>query len=110
MADRFDLSLNNIPFQNYGEYMEYLFACVNMAMEAHLTQMKAVFATGQGGYKNVLYPDLEVASDICSQRIRSFQNVEEVKSEESNDMEISDQAIILKTEIEKVREQIQNIE
>ncbi|MBQ7796183.1 MAG: YicC family protein [Lachnospiraceae bacterium] len=28
----------------------------------------------------------------------------------SNDMEISDQAIILKTEIEKVREQIQNIE
>lgn len=28
----------------------------------------------------------------------------------SNDMEVSDQAIILKTEIEKVREQIQNIE
>ena len=28
----------------------------------------------------------------------------------STDMEISDQAIILKTEIEKVREQIQNIE
>ena len=95
MADRFDLSLNNIPFQNYGEYMEYLFACVNMAMEAHLTQMKAVFATGQGGYKNVLYPDLEVASDICSQRIRSFQNVEEVKSEESNDMEISDELLSL---------------
>ena len=28
----------------------------------------------------------------------------------SNDLEISDQGILLKTEIEKVREQIQNIE
>lgn len=92
MADRFDLSLNKIRFSNYGEYMEYLFACVNMAMEEHLNLMKVMFATGQGGYKNVLYPDLEVAADICAERISRFQNIgAEVKQEEINDVEISDE-------------------
>ena len=96
MAGKFDLSLNDIPFQNYGEYMEYLFACVNMAMDEHLTQMKTVFATGQGGYKNVLYPDLEVAADICAERIHRFQNTEIAsESEETQDMEISDELLSL---------------
>ena len=72
MADKFDGAFVKTPFRDYGEYMEYLFACVNLAMEEHLTQMKRVFATGQGGYKNVLYPDLEVAADICAERIERF--------------------------------------
>lgn len=77
MTDKFDRSFAETPFRDYGEYMEYLFACVNLAMEEHLTQMKRVFATGQGGYKNVLYPDLEVAADICAERIERFRFIEE---------------------------------
>lgn len=72
MMDKFDISFAERPFLDYGEYMEYLFACINLAMDAHLTQLKRIFATGQGGYKNVLYPDLEVAVDICAERIDRF--------------------------------------
>lgn len=72
MMDKFDISFAERPFLDYGEYMEYLFACINLAMDAHLTQLKRIFATGQGGYKNVLYPDLEVAADICAERIDRF--------------------------------------
>ena len=38
-----------------------------------ITKYIAVFATGKGGYKNVLYPDLEVASEVCAQSIRDFE-------------------------------------
>ncbi|MGN1231014.1 MAG: hypothetical protein ACI4TP_03865, partial [Anaerotignum sp.] len=72
MLDRFDSKFAETPFSDYGEYMEYLFACINFAMDAHLTQLKRIFATGQGGYKNVLYPDLEVAADTCMERIQRF--------------------------------------
>ena len=75
MINRFDDAFAQIPFLNQGEYIEYMFACVNMAMDAHLSQMKRVFATGQGGYKNVLYPDLETAADICAERISGFQRM-----------------------------------
>ena len=73
MADKFDKALRETAFSGYGEYMEYLFACVNMALEEQLERMKLVFATGKGGYKNVLYPDLEVAAEVCNKNIRDFQ-------------------------------------
>ncbi|MBR3992560.1 MAG: hypothetical protein IKI92_01710, partial [Anaerotignum sp.] len=96
MKDKFDRSFANTPFQDYGEYMEYLFACVNMAMDEHLTQMKRVFATGQGGYKNVLYPDLEVASDVCAERIERFHFMGEDESDETEEMpELSDELLSL---------------
>ena len=79
MTDKFEQKLSDTAFSGYGEYMEYLFACVNMALEEQLERMKVVFATGKGGYKNVLYPDLEVASEVCAKSIRDFQN----KNEES---------------------------
>ncbi len=72
MTEQFDQAFAEIPFQNHGIYMEYLFAAINFAMQSHLTQMKRIFATGQGGYKNVLYPDLEIAADICTERIERF--------------------------------------
>ena len=77
MADKFEQRLSNIAFSGYGEYMEYLFACVNMALDEQLDRMKLFFATGKGGYKNVLYPDLEVASEICAKSIRDFQYKED---------------------------------
>ncbi|MCR5467347.1 MAG: hypothetical protein K6F37_00160, partial [Lachnospiraceae bacterium] len=59
-------------FKSYDEYMRSVFDCVNRALDAHLEGMKQVFASGQGGFKNVLYPDLEVASDITRDKIISY--------------------------------------
>lgn len=52
--------------------MDYLFACVNNRMDLYLEEMKGLFASGQGGYKNVLYPDLEIAHTMCQEKIHSF--------------------------------------
>ena len=70
--DKFDRSLREQPFQDYNEYMEYVFCCVNDCLDGYLTKMKKVFASEQGGYKNVLYPDIEVAHDVCKERISKF--------------------------------------
>lgn len=99
MMEKFDLSMNNIPFKSYGEYMEYLFACINISMDEYLTQMKTFFATGQGGYKNVLYPDLEIAADVCAERIERFRqtqiDIQETTSSQEDDMELSEDLLSL---------------
>ncbi len=59
-------------FTGYDEYMRNVFDCVNRALDEHLEGMKQVFASGQGGFKNVLYPDLEVASDVTRDKILAF--------------------------------------
>ncbi len=96
MTDKFAQAFAEKPFRDYGEYMEYLFACINLAMDAHLTQMKRVFSTGQGGYKNVLYPDLEVAADVCAERIERFQYMDaEERQQEAEPTEFSDDLFAL---------------
>ena len=37
--------------------------------DRYLTDMKTLYATEDGGYKNVLYPDLEVAGDVCKEML-----------------------------------------
>ena len=81
MSDKFKREQSNIAFSGYGEYMEYMFACVNIAMDEQLKRMKVFFASEKGGYKNVLYPDLEVAADICAQSILEF-NMKELQAEQ----------------------------
>ncbi len=73
---RFDESLRGEPFAGYGEYMDYVFACVNIGVDAYLTELKQIFATGQGGYKNVLYPDIEVAHDVCRDQMERFRSAD----------------------------------
>lgn len=63
---------SNTNFTNYDEYMRNIFDCVNRALDEYLEGMKTVFASGQGGFKNVLYPDLEVASDVTKDKLLSF--------------------------------------
>lgn len=90
----FDKGLRGCPFGSYEEYMEYLFACVNEGMNRYLRGLKEVFATGQGGYKNVLYPDLEIAHDTCMEKLRRFQKTgvegEGEEEEETADEELWD--------------------
>lgn len=70
--DKFSSELEGEPFSGYPEYMDYLFACVNSRMDQYLEEMKGLFASGQGGYKNVLYPDLEIAHTMCQEKIHIF--------------------------------------
>lgn len=97
MMDKFDEKFAEQPFRDYGEYMEYLFACVNLAMDAHFTRMKQIYSTGQGGYKNVLYPDLEVAADVCAERIEVFRyrDAKEETPAPVADMSLSDEMTAL---------------
>lgn len=60
------------PFASYEEYMEYLSACVNEGLNRYLAEMKLIYASGQGGFKNVLYPDLEIAHDTCLEKLGGF--------------------------------------
>ncbi|WP_024865159.1 ATP-binding protein [Butyrivibrio sp. FCS014] len=57
------------PFKSYNEYMQYIFDCVNGCLDAYISKMKVTFANGEGGYKNVLYPDIELAGDACKNRL-----------------------------------------
>ncbi len=70
-------------FNSYDEYMRSVFDCVNRALNAHLEGMKQVFASGQGGFKNVLYPDLEVASDVTRDKMISFDRYADGKVKEA---------------------------
>ena len=74
MANTFDMSKAQEPYSSYEEYMDYLFACVNEGLDRYLSEMKHVYATGQGGYKNVLYPDLEIAHDTCVEKLGRFRD------------------------------------
>ncbi len=84
--DKFNSEREGEPFSGYPEYMDYLFACVNSRMDQYLEEMKGLFASGQGGYKNVLYPDLEIAHTLCQEKIHLF-SAEAVKDSEDGEVE-----------------------
>ena len=80
------------PFKSYDEYMGNVFDCVNRCLYQYLEGMKGVYSNGQGGYKNVLYPDLEVASDSTKEQMQKLSYVlsqsdeeEEKKAPEATD-------------------------
>ncbi len=60
---------NNQPFKDYNEYMQYIFDCVNGCLNLYISKMKVTFADGKGGYKNVLYPDIELAEEAIKNRL-----------------------------------------
>ena len=65
----FEKDRNEQPFRNYNEYMQFVFDCVNGCLNEYITKMKVTFANGEGGYKNVLYPDIELAGDANRNRL-----------------------------------------
>ena len=70
---KFTEQLKTEPFQSYDEYMDYIFACCNIALANHIRELKKKYVTGQGGYKNVMYPDIEIAHDLCEDKIQEFE-------------------------------------
>src|SRR5574344_1426891 len=78
------------PFESYAEYMDYLYACVNSCMYEYINSLKDVFATGQGDYKNVMYPDIEIASDTCERGVLKFSGSSADMSSENSSSELTD--------------------
>ena len=72
MAVKYDEKLREKPFGSYNEYMQYIFDCVNTSIDRYLNGMKDVYANGEGGYKNVLYPDLELAAEMSRSQVERF--------------------------------------
>ena len=70
---KFTEELKTEPFQSYDEYMDYIFACCNAALAGHIRELKRKYVAGQGGYKNVMYPDIEIASNLCEDKIQEFE-------------------------------------
>lgn len=72
MNDRFSEELRQQPFQSYKEYMDYIFACVNTRLTDYIENLKGKYAAGQGQYKNVMYPDIEIAYNLCNDQVLQF--------------------------------------
>ena len=84
MNDRFSEELRQQPFQSYEEYMDYIFACVNTRLADYIENLKGKYAAGQGQYKNVMYPDIEIAYNLCNDQVLQFttgQSQEETEEE-----------------------------
>ena len=70
----FDLKKENSPFESYQEYTNHLFACVDKQLSAYINKLMQLFAKESGGFKNVIYPDIEVARDLCEKHLVDFRS------------------------------------
>ena len=88
----FNNDLNKQPFSSYNEYMQYVFDCVNGTLDTYIDKLKVIYANGEGGYKNILYPDIELAGDACRNRLtESYKMREGVGSgDDDQDREIEE--------------------
>lgn len=84
---RFREELKNKPFEDYNEYMDYIFACVNFRLSDYIEGLMNKYDAGQGNYKNVLYPDIEIAHDLCSDHMIRFMQ-EDARDDEETEMEL----------------------
>ena len=98
MNDRFSEELRQQPFQSYEEYMDYIFACVNTRMADYIENLKGKYAAGQGQYKNVMYPDIEIAYNLCYDQVLQFttgQSQEETGEESQKVREGMDEELLV---------------
>ena len=84
---RFRDELRNKPFESYDEYMDYIFACVNVRLSDYIENLMRKYAAGQGNYKNVMYPDIEIAHNLCKDRMIQFIQSENKSYETEDDEE-----------------------
>ena len=61
-----------IPFSSYQEYTDFLFAAVDRQLSNYIRSLMNLFANDNGGFKNVLYPDIEIAHDLCERQLSDF--------------------------------------
>lgn len=81
--NRFREELSEVPFESYEEYMDYIFACVNVRLTDYIENLMGKYATGQGQYKNIMYPDIEIAYNLCNDNVLRFSGQELFDEEET---------------------------
>lgn len=91
---RFGEELRSKPFESYAEYMDYIFACVNVHLTSYIQDLMGKYAAGQGQYKNVLYPDIEVSYNLCNDKVLDFFTEEETEETEEDSLEGIDDELL----------------
>lgn len=81
LNEKFSAAWKDRPFRDYGEYMDYIFACVNYRLSDYIKGLMKKYDAGQGNYKNVMYPDIKIAHDLCLERTMQFMQKEAAASE-----------------------------
>lgn len=76
ISDKFSGQWKEKPFADYGEYMDYIFACVNYRLSGYIKGLMKKYDAGQGNYKNVMYPDIKIAHNLCLERTLQFMQKE----------------------------------
>ena len=82
---KYDNKLRDTSFRDYDEYMQFVFNCVNTALDQYIDVMKTTYASEQGGYKSILYPDIEIAGDTCRNQIERFYTGDEADQDTDKD-------------------------
>lgn len=59
-------------FESYEQFTSHLFACVDKQLKEYVAELMTVFANENGGYKNALYPDIEIAYGLCQKHLSDF--------------------------------------
>ncbi|MEG1764978.1 MAG: hypothetical protein RR227_07220, partial [Oscillospiraceae bacterium] len=72
LADLFNPQDEVLPFESYQQYSDYLFACVDLQLSSYISGLMRLFVNDNGGFKNVIYPDIEIAHDLCEKQIAEF--------------------------------------
>jgi hypothetical protein len=96
------------PFASYEEYTSYIFSCVDRQIHVYLDELKGIFAAGQGGFKNVLYPDIEIASDLTSKHLSDFFSRDIPDSQDASDSQDSPDADAVSETAEEPTEDSEN--
>lgn len=72
LREKFCAEWKRKPFADYSEYMDYIFACVNYRLSDYIEGLMKKYDAGQGNYKNVMYPDIKIAHDLCLDQTMRF--------------------------------------
>lgn len=91
MASRFQENLRNKPFADYSEYMDYIFATVNLKLRDYIAGLMEKYDQGGGNYKNIMYPDIEIAYETASKNIDRFNNSSDSDSDLMSNAEGSEE-------------------
>lgn len=86
------------PFESYSQFSDTLFSCVDYRLYCYIGRLMELFANGNGGFKNIMYPDIEIAHSLCASqlasRTESMDTAVDDKSSPILDEEIFDDAML----------------
>ena len=80
---RFAPETRDTPYPSYEAYTSQLFACVDRQLSSYIQDLMSLFAQDNGGFKNILYPDIEIAYDLCNKHLSDMERGMEAPAQEA---------------------------